>query len=941
MDLTRWLEGLGLEQYQHAFRESDVDAAVLPELTADDLIALGVTSIGHRRKLLAAIAALRPATQSALETTAAGSTTLSRAPTAVVGAERRQVTVMFCDLVGSTALSLQLDPEDLWQVIGAYHSCVTQTIGRYNGFVAKYMGDGVLVYFGYPQAHEDDAERAVRAGLALVDAVAAIATANSKLSLRIGIGTGIVVVGDLIGEGSAQEQAVVGETPNLAARLQALAEPNTVVIGPRTRRLLGELFEYRDLGYVELKGFTEPGRAYQVLHQSAIESRFEALHSAQLTPLVGREQEIELLVRRWERAKSGNGQVVLLSGEPGIGKSRIASVLLEKIQTEPHIRLRYFCSPYHQDSALYPIVAQMERAAGFERDDTVDTRLDKLERLLATTSPSKEDVALLADLLALPGSGRYAALDLTPQQKKEKTFEALLRQLEHLAGQQPVLIVFEDLHWIDPTSRELLDRIIQRIERWAALLVATFRPEFQPPWAGQPPVEVLSLNRLSQDHSATLVRLLDDEMAALPSDVADEIVERCDGVPLFIEELTKAVLEETGRPDRARALISALPGTALAVPATLHASLMARLDRLGPPAKETAQIGAAIGREFPFALLAAIAARDEDELLGAIARLVEAGLVFQRGAPPQATFLFKHALVQDAAYGTLLRGPRRLLHARIADALLSPTGERPAIAPEIIAHHLQSAGRAVAAIDHWREAGEQAVRRAANREAIGHLRRALLLLDAQPETAERWRAELAILSRLSPALLSVYGRSAPQVGEAVDRAVQVGRQLETSADLAPSIANLWIFEIARVDLTEPTRFPMICSGSRASLVTRRSCCRRTTLHGLDDCFAACSQKPRSISTPDYRCMTKSAMRITAMSISDTIPRPARWVSVRSCNRRSDIRHGRRSARARPSPWLGDYAMHHRWHTRSGTFVTPRWPEATARPSSLLRQNCCN
>src|SRR5499427_1810229 len=399
MDITRWLGALGLQEYEHAFRESDIDTAVLPELTSDDLIALGVTSIGHRRKLLAAIAALRPATQSAVETTAAGSTSLAHPHTPVADAERRQVTLMFCDLVGSTALSSQLDPEDLREVIAAYHSCVAQTIGRYDGVVAKYMGDGVLAYFGYPQAHEDDAERAVRAGLALVDVVA-ISTANGELAVRIGIGTGIVVVGDVIGEGSAQEQTVVGDTPNLAARLQALAEPNTVVIGPRTRRLLGELFEYRDLGPFELKGITEPGRAYQVLQQSGIESRFEALHSAQLIPLVGREWELQLLLRCWRHAKSGNGQVVLLSGEPGIGKSRIASALLDKIQTEPHTRLRYFCSPYHQDSALYPFIVQLEHVAGFARDDMVEQKLGKLRRLLAPGARDDSEIMLLAELLS-------------------------------------------------------------------------------------------------------------------------------------------------------------------------------------------------------------------------------------------------------------------------------------------------------------------------------------------------------------------------------------------------------------------------------------------------------------------------------------------------------------------------------------------------------------
>src|SRR5215469_9376077 len=541
MDIARWLEGLGLEQYQYAFRESDVDAAVVPYLTADDLTALGVTSVGHRRKLLAAIAALRRAPQWA-ETTAAGATTVPRGHTPVADAERRQVTVMFCDLVGSTALSFQLDPEDLREVIGAYHSCIAQTIGRYDGFVAKYMGDGVLVYFGYPQAHEDDAERAVRAGLALVDAVAGIAKAHSKLALRIGIGTGLVIVGDLIGEGSAQEQAVVGEAPNLAARLQALAEPNTVVIGPRTRRLVGDLFEYRDLGPVELKGFIEPGQAYQVLHQSGSESRFEALRGSALSRLVGRAEEIDVLLRCWARAKTRKGQVVLVSGEPGLGKSRIAAALQERLHTEPHLRLRYFCSPYHQDGALFPFIDQLGRAAGFSRDDPAPIKLKKLQTVLARAAIPGEDAAFLADLLSLPGSERHPPADLSPQRKKTRTLEALSRQLEGLARQQPVLMVFADAHWIDPTSRELLDLIVERVCNLPVLLIVTSRPEFQPIWASQPQVTMLKLDRLDRPDRTALVTQVAGRKA-LPDEVIDQIADRTDGVPLFIEELTKSVLE--------------------------------------------------------------------------------------------------------------------------------------------------------------------------------------------------------------------------------------------------------------------------------------------------------------------------------------------------------------------------------------------------------------
>jgi class 3 adenylate cyclase len=583
-----------------------------------------------------------------------GITTTGRATSS---AERRQLTVMFCDLVGSTAVASRLDPEDLREIIGVYHRCVAGTVARFDGFVAKYMGDGVLVYFGYPQAHEDDAEQAVRAGLALADAVGRL-QASEPLRIRVGIGTGQVVVGDLITTGEGQERGVVGETPNLAARLQALAEPNAVVIGRQTRRILGDLFECRDLGAVEVKGFPEPVHAYQVVRESAIESRFEALHGAALTPLVGREEEVDLLLRQWHRAKGGEGRVVLLSGEPGIGKSRLTAGLRERIESEPHTRFRYFCSPHHQDSALHPFIAQLERAAGFEREDAPEGKLDKLA-VLAPASP--EDGVLLAELLSLPTEGRFPPLQLSPQRKKEKTFEALLRQLEALARQRPVLMLFEDVHWIDPSSRELLDLVVERVARLPVLLLVTFRPEFQPPWTGLAHVTVLVLNRLDRREGAVLVRRVVGT-EALAGDVVAEIVRRTDGVPLFVEELTKAMLEggSTGT------ALSRAGAAAPNVPATLHASLMAPLDRLGSAAKEVAQVGAALGREFSYEFVAAVAQRNAAELDAAVDQLVVAGLAFCRGAPPQATFLFKHALVQDAAYGTLLRGKRQELHARVA-----------------------------------------------------------------------------------------------------------------------------------------------------------------------------------------------------------------------------------------------------------------------------------
>jgi len=721
-------------------------------------------------------------------------------PAATPQAERQQLTVLFCDLVGSTALSAQLDPEDLREVIAAYHLAIAGAVKSFEGFVARYMGDGVLAYFGYPRTHEDDAERAVRAGLSAVGAVGRLDVRSVKLQARVGIATGLTIVGDLIGEGSAQEQSVVGETPNLAARLQALAEPDSVVIAASTRRLIGDLFEVRDLDVVELKGFAAPVRAYQVLRPSVGASRFEALRGSVLSPLLGRDEEIELLLRRWTRAKAGDGQVVLVSGEPGIGKSRIAAALVARLQAEPHLRLRYFCSPYHQDSALYPFTDQLGRAAGFGHDDPPATQLRKLEALLARVVRPDEDVAFLADLLSLPVSERLPLPNLSPQRKKERTLEALIRQLEGLARQQPVLMVFEDAHWIDPTSGELLDLAIERVRSLPVLLIVTFRPEFRPPWIGRSQVTMLALNRLDRLNLTDLVKQVAGGKT-LPDEVVTQIAEHTDGVPLFVEELTKSVLESgllREEPNR-YALDGALPP--FAIPTSLHDSLMARLDRLAS-VRLVAQTGAAIGREFSYALLRVVSRLPEQELQAALARLVASELIFQRGTPPEAVYTFKHALVQDAAHDSLLRNARRQLHAQIVDALENHLPELTDSQPEIFAQHYAEAGLDESAIEWWRKAGDQALRRSTFKEAAAHFGKAIELankLGATAPSAAPGGDRLHLQISLGNVLIWAKGYQAPETSAAFARARELASRVEDTSDRFSAYYGLWVGHFNRCE----------------------------------------------------------------------------------------------------------------------------------------------
>jgi class 3 adenylate cyclase/predicted ATPase len=702
--------------------------------------------------------------------------------------------VMFVDLVGSTALACRLDPEDLRQMIGTYHRCVADTVRQFDGYVAKYMGDGVLAYFGWPEAQEDEAERAVRAGLTIAAEISQlIAPTGQALAVRVGLASGLVVVGDLVGEGAAQEQAVVGDVPNLAARLQALAERGSVVIGVATRRQIAELFELESLGAHPLKGFDKPVEAWRVVRESAAESRFEALHGQRLTPLVGREHELGLLRDRFERAKDGEGQVVLLSGEPGIGKSRILRALREQLHAEPCIFLNHFCSPFHMNSALYPIIGLFERAARFERDDFPENRLSKLEVLLRKATDNVREVApLAAALLSLPTGGRYLPLNLAPDAQKQRTLAMLLDQLAGLAAKQPVLAVYEDVHWADPSTKELLDLVVERVERLAILVIITFRPEFVSPWGSRGHITSLTLGRLGRRQGVSII-----EAAAggkeLPAEVFDQIVTKTDGVPLFIEELTKTLLESGLLHETADRFELTAPLPTLAIPPTLHDSLVARLDRLGQ-CKETAQLGAALGREFSHELIAAVSELDDTELQVSLDQLERTGLIYRRGSAPHAIYSFKHALVRDAAYAGLLMSKRRRLHSRIARVLKEKFGDRE---PELLAFHFTEGGESAEAVNYWLLAGQRAAERSANAEAVAHLRHGLKLIENLPDTVQTARIELALQSGLGLPLIATVGYGAAETGAAYDRARELCDRVGSALQSLPIMYGQGVFSTVR------------------------------------------------------------------------------------------------------------------------------------------------
>jgi class 3 adenylate cyclase/predicted ATPase len=707
---------------------------------------------------------------------------------------------MFCDMVASSALSMRLDPEEQGDVIAAFHGCCANEIKSLGGMVAQYLGDGVLAYFGYPTAHENDAERAIFAGLAILKAVGGLrTTADVAVQTRIAIGSGVVVVGDLIREGVTQENAAIGETTNLVARLQAIAEPNSLVISPVTHRLVGALFDYRDLGRHTLKGFPEPVHVRQVLGPSKVESRFEAQHQAGTSPLLGRQEELELLLRRWEEVKRGEGRVVLVTGEPGIGKSRIARAFRDRLSPDPHKPLSYFCSPHHQDSALYPQIIQLTRAAGIERDDTTEVKLDKLQSLLLQSSGNiAQDMPLFAALLSIPGGDRYPLPDMTPQRRKQRTLAALLDHMKRLAIRQPILMVYEDLHWVDPTSLELLSLAIEKIADQPILLLATTRPKFSPPWPNYRYTSTLSLNRLDRSDGEALIEGL-TRGKSLPPEVVNQIISRTDGVPLFIEELTKTVLESGLLREAADHFELKGPLPPLAIPSTLHASLLARLDRLAA-VKDVAQIGAVIGREFSYPLIAAAAAIPENVLRDGLAQLVAAELIYQRGIPPNATYQFKHALVQDTSYASLVGSRRRQLHAQIAKALEEQFPDVVASEPEVLAHHFTAAGLTERGIFFWQRAGQQASDRSANVEAAAYFKVGLELLQQLSDTPARVHQELALQIGLGAALIVTKGHASTEVERCCLKARELCLQVGETPELAPTLFGLWRFYIVRTRL---------------------------------------------------------------------------------------------------------------------------------------------
>lgn len=806
-DVSKWLEEIGFDEYADIFAEHKIDFDILNELSEQDLTILGVTALGDRKRLLQHIAAL-----SERDDVQAGETFgqpsvedggLARAHEP----ERRQLTVMFCDLVGSTELSHQLDPEDLREVMRRYQDTVAGAVNEYEGYVAKFLGDGVLSYFGWPQAYENQPERAVRAGL---DAVTAVERLHYKhnvtLQARVGIATGRVVVGDLVGEAVSEAEAVTGETPNLAARLQGVATPGQVVICPLTRELVGEAFDLKDLGFQGLKGFAEPVKAWQVLRKRDIDSRYEANHVAGALPLVGRQEELGLLLRCWEASREGHGQVVLIQGEAGIGKSRLVEALRDQVSADEYVWVAHRCSPYHANSTLFPVIEHMKRVFDWKPEDTAEKKFNKLVAALKHQSvPLEEAVPLYAELMSLQlPANTYEPLELGAKEQRERMLDALSTWLLEEAERTPVLNVWEDLHWADPTTLELLAVYIDQSPTVSMINVLTYRPEFVPPWPTRSHMTPITLNRLERPEIEALIK----HQAArkrVPSEVVEHIISKADGVPLYVEELTKSILESDYLHEEADRYTLDGSLSEMAIPATLQDSLMARLDRL-PTLREVAQLGAVIGREFAYEMLRHLTPLKEPALQDGLGQLVANELLYQRGRPPRSRYIFKHALIQDAAYQSLLKRTRQQYHQQVAALMEERFPETVEAHPELVAHHYMEAGRTEEAVAYLEEAGQIALRRSANVEAASHLDRALKLLPGLPETHERHKQELKIQMELGPALVAIRGFADRRVGRAYARAFELCHLLDDVTQLPVVLRGRELFHYVRGELTKAREF---------------------------------------------------------------------------------------------------------------------------------------
>lgn len=783
-----WLTEIGLGGLADTFEQNRIDLDLARDLTNQDLRDLGITALGDRKRLLRAISSLR---------SKPAGTAMQSGPSATASSpaegERRQLTVMFCDMVGFTQLANRVDPEILQVIMRTYEETCAVCVTRYEGYVYQRLGDGIVAFFGYPLAHESEAERAIHAGLAILEALAVLGVPEiDRLEVRIGIATGIVVM-------SSTGKGAVGETLNLASRLQGIAPINALVVSERVRRLASGRFLYEDLGTQSLKGIPNPVPAFRVLGVSAHSSRYAAATEGMILPYVGREQELALMLQRWRLSRDGEGQVVLLSGEPGIGKSRTLRALQEELEPQGANSMLLQCSPYHVQSALYPVIDYMGRMLGLEGESSLEVRLEKLEEYMATRyGRPTYDVRYIGGMMNLPVGARYEPSNLTPQRLKDETLRSLVDLTEAIAHQQPTVLLFEDIHWADPTSLELLDLLINRTRHLPLLIVLTHRPSFVNRWTDHGHVTVMSLARLSRSQSAELIAKHIGNKE-LPKRLHEQILDRTDGVPLFVEELTKSILESGDLTEVAERYEYSGKASSASVPVTLRDLLVGRLDRY-PKAKEVAQIGAAIGREFSHELVAFVWTKSLVELESAIRELVESGLAFQHGSSPSAIYTFKHALVQDAAYDTLLKSRRQEIHSKIALAYEKLSPRVMENEPEILAHHRTKASDFAMAARYWISAAQRAGSRYAISEAVVYAKEGLACVAALPESTERLDLEIALQAGLIE-----YLRTADRSDEALQVSEQ-SRGLATAhsrhLDLARihhSRGNIY-FPLGRIDL---------------------------------------------------------------------------------------------------------------------------------------------